>query len=78
MAGWRKSRNGLRHDLLSSPDVNWVIRLGKLDVQGRWHMWGRRQVYTEFWWGNLKGKRPLWRPVHRWEDNIEMGVKEIG
>ena len=26
----------------------------------------------------LTGKRPLGRPRHRWEDNIRMGLKEIG
>jgi hypothetical protein len=25
-----------------------------------------------------KGNRPLRRPRHRWEDNIKMGLNEIG
>jgi hypothetical protein len=25
-----------------------------------------------------KGKRPLGRPRHRWEDNIKMDLREIG
>jgi hypothetical protein len=28
--------------------------------------------------GNSEGKRPLGRPKCRWEDNIEMHVREIG
>ena len=24
------------------------------------------------------GKRPLGRPTHGWEDNIRMGIKEMG
>jgi hypothetical protein len=28
--------------------------------------------------GKLTGKRPLGRPRRRWEDNIRMGLKEIG
>ena len=28
--------------------------------------------------GKPKGKRPLGRPRRRWEDNIRMGLKEIG
>ena len=24
-----------------------------------------------------KGKRPLGRPRHRWEDNIKMGLQEV-
>jgi hypothetical protein len=28
--------------------------------------------------GKLKGKRPLGRPRHGWEDNIRMDLREIG
>jgi hypothetical protein len=28
--------------------------------------------------GKPEGKRPLGRPRHRWEDNIEMDLREIG
>jgi hypothetical protein len=28
--------------------------------------------------GRAKGKRPLGRPRHRWEDNIKMDLREIG
>jgi hypothetical protein len=28
--------------------------------------------------GRHKGKRPLGRPRHRWEDNIKMDLREIG
>jgi hypothetical protein len=28
--------------------------------------------------GRPKGKRPLGRPRHRWEDNIKMDFREIG
>ena len=28
--------------------------------------------------GKPTGKRPLGRPRRRWEDNIRMGIKEIG
>jgi hypothetical protein len=27
--------------------------------------------------GKLKGKRPLRRHMHRWEDNIKMDLREI-
>ena len=32
------------------------------------HM-GRGEVYTGFWWG---------RPMHRWEDNMKMGLQVVG
>jgi hypothetical protein len=28
--------------------------------------------------GEPEGKRPLGRPKHRWEDNIEMDLQEVG
>jgi hypothetical protein len=24
-----------------------------------WHVWGREEVYTELWWGNLRGEDHL-------------------
>ena len=35
-------------------------------------------MYTEFWWGYLKGKRPFGRPRRRWENNIKMDFQEVG
>jgi len=28
--------------------------------------------------GKPEGKRPLGRPKHRWEDNIEIDLQEVG
>ena len=28
--------------------------------------------------GKPEGKRPLWRPRHRWEDNTKMDLQEVG
>jgi hypothetical protein len=28
--------------------------------------------------GKPQGKRPLWRPRRRWEDNIRMDLQEVG
>ena len=28
--------------------------------------------------GNPGGKRPLWRPRRRWEDNIKMDLQKVG
>ena len=39
---------------------------------------GELDVYAGFWWGNLKGNRPLRIPRHRWEDNIKMDLQEVG
>jgi hypothetical protein len=28
--------------------------------------------------GKPEGKRPLGRPMHRWQDNIKMDLQEVG
>ena len=28
--------------------------------------------------GKPEGKRPLWRPRHKWEDNTKMDLQEVG
>jgi hypothetical protein len=28
--------------------------------------------------GKLEGKRPLTKPIHRWDDNIQRDLREIG
>ena len=35
----------------------------------------KRGVYKAS--GGTEGKRPLWRPRHRWEDNIKMNLQEM-
>jgi len=34
--------------------------------------------HAGFWWGNLKERDHLGRPRHRWEDNIQMDLQEMG
>jgi len=43
-----------------------------------WHIWGRGEVYTGFWWGKPEGKRPLGRPRRGWEDNNKIDLQEVG
>jgi len=35
-------------------------------------------VYAVRWWGNLRGKKTLGRPKHRWVDTIKMDLQEVG
>ena len=41
------------------------------------HMGESRGVYRILM-GKPEGKRPLGRSSHRWEDNIEMDLQEVG
>jgi hypothetical protein len=40
-------------------------------------MGDRRSAYRVLV-GRAEGRRPLWRPRHRWEDNIKMDLQEVG
>jgi hypothetical protein len=42
-----------------------------------WHAWGRGGVYRVLV-RKHKGKRPLGRPRHRWEDKSKLDLREIG
>jgi hypothetical protein len=39
---------------------------------------GRVKVRTGLLWGKPEGRRPLGRPMRRWEDNIEINLREEG
>jgi len=39
---------------------------------------GERRVVYRVLVGKPERKRPLGRPRHRWEDNIKMGLQEVG
>jgi len=41
------------------------------------HMGTRRGMYRVLV-GKHEGKRPLWRPRGRWENNINMDLQEVG
>ena len=41
-------------------------------------MYGERRDAYRFFDGETDGKRPLERSRHRWEDNIEMDLQEVG
>jgi hypothetical protein len=50
---WRKLHNEEFHDLCFSPKWGWSNQ----EEQDGWtlsHVWGRREVCTRVWWGNLR------------------------
>ena len=74
---WRKLHNEDVSDPYSSLNIVRVIKSRKIRWAGHVARMGRAEVYTGFWWGHL-GERPLRRPRRRWEDNIKMGLQEVG
>jgi hypothetical protein len=55
-----------------------LILLGRIKWAGHVACIGEGRSVYRVLDGRPKGKRPLGRPRHRWEDNIKMGLREIG
>jgi hypothetical protein len=75
---WRKLHNGELHNLYSSPDIIRQIKSRRMRWAGHVACMGEgRNVYRVLV-GKPKGRRPLDRPRHKWEDGIKMDLREIG
>jgi hypothetical protein len=75
---WRKLYTDELYSLYSSANIVWVIKSWMMRWAGQVaHMGEGRGVYRVLV-GRPKGKRPLGRPGHRWEDNIKMDLRDIG
>ena len=49
----------LTKTLYSSPDIIRVISQKEWNWRGLWHVWGRVEMHTEFWWGSLRERDHL-------------------
>jgi hypothetical protein len=76
--GWRKLHNEELHGLYSSPGIVRVIKARRMRLVGHVARMGEVRVVYNILVGRPKGRRPLGRPRHRWEDNIKMDRVEIG
>jgi hypothetical protein len=63
---WRKLHNVELHEYYASPTIVWVTRSRRM----RW-------VGNVAHMGKPEAKRPLRRPSHMWEDNIELFLNEM-
>jgi hypothetical protein len=78
MGEWRKLHNEELHNLYSSPDI--IKQVKSRGMRWAGHVAGmgeERKVYRVLV-RKTEGKRPLGRPMRRWEDGIRMDLREIG
>jgi len=75
---WRKLHNEEINDLYSSPSIVRVIKSRRMRWAGHVACVGERRGAYRVLVEKPEGNRPLGRSRHRWEDNIEMDLQEVG
>jgi hypothetical protein len=75
---WRKLHNDELHNLYSSLNIVRAIKSKRMKWVGCVACIGEGRGVYRLLVGRSKGKRPLGRPRHRWEDNIKMDLTEMG
>jgi hypothetical protein len=75
---WRKLHNNEFHSLSYSLNIVRGIKSSKIRWVGHAACMGEGRGVYRVLVGSPKGKQPLGKPRHRWEDNIKMDLREIG
>ena len=75
---WRKLHNEELRDLYSLPNNVRVVKSRRMRWAGYVARMGEGRGVHRVLVGKPEGKRPLWRPRRRWEDNIKMDLQEVG
>jgi hypothetical protein len=75
---WRKLHIGELHNLFSSPDITRQIKSRRMRWAGHVARMGEGKNVYRILVGKPEGKRPLERPMRRWEDGIKMDLRKMG
>ena len=75
---WRKQHDEELNDLYSLPNIVRVVKSRRIRWAGHVARTGEYRGVHRVLVGKPEGKRPLGRPRCRWEDNIKMGLQEVG
>jgi hypothetical protein len=75
--GRRKLHNEQLHGLYSSPSIVRVIKARRMRWAGHVERMGEVRGAYNIVFGSPEGRRPLGRPIRKWENNIKMGLREI-
>ena len=65
-------------DLYSLPNIVRAVKLRRMKWAGHVARMGEGRGVHRVLVGKPEGKRPLGRPSRRWENNIKMGLREVG
>jgi hypothetical protein len=75
---WRKLHNEELHNFYSSPNIIRQIKSRRMRWAGHVARMGEERKLYNFLVGKPEGKRPLGRPLRKWEDGIGMDLGVIG
>jgi hypothetical protein len=71
---WRKRHNEELNGLYCSTNIVQVIKSRRIKWAGHVARMGAKRGVYRVLMGKPRGKRPLGRPMLRWEDNIKMDL----
>jgi len=74
----KKLHNEELNDLYPLPNIVRVVKSRRMRWVGHVVRMGEDRCVHRVLVGKPEGKRPLGRPRRRWEDNIKMGLQEVG
>jgi hypothetical protein len=75
---WRELHNEELRDLYSSLSIIRMMKSKRMRYMGHLTRIGEKRNAYRLLVGKPEGKKPLGRPRHRWVDNIEMDLGEVG
>jgi hypothetical protein len=75
---WRRLHNKELNDLYSLPNIIRVSKSRRMRWEGHVARMGEKKGAYRILVGRCEGRRPLGRPRRRCEDNIKMGLQDVG
>jgi hypothetical protein len=75
---WRRLHNKELYALYSSPNIIGMIKSRRLRWAGHVARMGERRGAYKTLVGRPERRRPLGKPWHRWENNINIDIREAG
>ena len=73
----RLAKDGELHDLYGKPDIMRIIKSRRLRWAGHVTRMGNERGAWKLLAGRPEGKRPVGRPRMRWENNINLDLREV-